>query len=184
MICSQIPLVYPPSILSGESSIAHLKSLVQSRAPRHKRLFWTYLIAAPFTAPFMIIRTLPSHRTSLSNPLFIAIIPNFPFFFCVWRSWSHYRAFQASEYLRALLDHDAIEPEASKALEDIYHAYAPKALPAPPPEATATPKPPFADQLLLTREGIPQIRTTFELGSTAESDMYRAVEQARVREKI
>ncbi len=124
-------------------------------------------------------------RVILFEYILIAIIPNIPFFFCVWRSWSHYRAYRASEYLQSLLDKDAVVPTANKDLDRIYQDYAPKALPAPTPHSiTVTPQPPFSDQLLLTREGIPQIRATFDLGSTAESDMYRAVEQARVREKV
>ena len=29
--------------------------------------------------------------SQLNSSYFLAIIPNLPFFFCVWRAWSHYR---------------------------------------------------------------------------------------------
>ena len=80
--------------------------------------------------------------------IFLAIIPNLPFFFCTWRSWSHYRgiyivrspstssytnfviAYRASQYLQSLLDHDIIVPETSEPLDEVYKLYARKTPPA------------------------------------------------------
>ncbi|PBK97839.1 hypothetical protein ARMGADRAFT_987831 [Armillaria gallica] len=168
----QIPLLYPPSIISGEASLAHLLDLLEHREPRHRKGFWIWMIAAPFTAPFMII----------------PVIPNLPFFFCVWRSWSHYRAYRASQYLKALLGDGTIVPQSSKILDQIYHDYLPKALPSPPNAGSSDPKkspksPIPEEQLLLSREAIPKIISSFNLRSSAAADMYRAVEQARVRVK-
>ncbi|KIY71562.1 hypothetical protein CYLTODRAFT_418785 [Cylindrobasidium torrendii FP15055 ss-10] len=161
-----IPLLYAPSVISADSIAAQLKALVEYRIPKHKKRFWIYAVAAPFTAPFMVI----------------PVVPNIPFFFCVWRAWSNYRAYRASEYLQALLLDNKIVAESDGKLDNIYHRYLPKAL--PPPESKSSqeePKPPFNDQLLLTRDAIPVIRETFELDSSAEGEMYRALEQARVR---
>lgn len=79
------------------------------------------------------------------------MIPNFPFFFCVWRSWSHYRgsllsfswrswrsyitifflvflfffsAYKASDYLRSLLQRGAIVPHLDANLDNIYARHA------------------------------------------------------------
>ncbi|KAI0923306.1 hypothetical protein AcV7_005856 [Taiwanofungus camphoratus] len=69
----QIPLVYPPSACT--SPLLHLRALLEKRTPRHRQGFIFWLAVSPLTAPFMLI----------------PVIPNFPFFFCIWRSWSHYR---------------------------------------------------------------------------------------------
>ncbi|KAF9077497.1 mitochondrial K+-H+ exchange-related-domain-containing protein [Rhodocollybia butyracea] len=165
-----IPLLYPPSIHSAESSLAHLRQLVQSREPRHKKGFWMWMIIAPFTAPFMII----------------PIIPNLPFFFCVWRSWSHYQAYRSSQYLSALIKHGHVVASPSAELDALYLKFGLKTLPLPttqsPPNEESEPQSATGDaEMLLTREAVPSILSTFSLEDGAASDLYRAIEQARVR---
>ena len=130
-----------------------------------------------------------------------AIIPNFPFFFCAWRAWSHYRAFKASQYLESFVAHGAVLPQPSAELDAIYAENTPdspepdeKALEA---EASETPdlevksKPSYKDgaaetrrpRLLLTPAAVPALEKFLGLppsGSFA-SDVYRALEQARLR---
>lgn len=131
------------------------------------------MIVAPFTAPFIII----------------PIIPNLPFFFCAWRSWSHYKAYRASQYLQTLLDANVIVPRASEALDTVYKDFSPN-----PPAAeshvegkSAKPEsiPGYSASaphgLLLTRDAVPAILDIFGLDSSAGADLLRAVEQARVR---
>ncbi|KAI0771115.1 mitochondrial K+-H+ exchange-related-domain-containing protein [Trametes elegans] len=177
-----VPLIYPPSACA--SPLPHLQTLVEKRAPRHKKGFWFWLAVSPLTAPFALI----------------PIIPNFPFFFCVWRSWSHYRAYKASQYLHAFLDKGAIVPETSAALDAIYAKYAPGPLPAPSPSAEKAPPPSehaspppreeeevpagaYGARLLLTKEAVPELERTLGLpeDSTFAADVYRAIEQARLR---
>ena len=33
----------------------------------------------------------------------IPVIPNFPFFYILWRAWSHYKAWRGASYLESLL---------------------------------------------------------------------------------
>ncbi|KAF6754903.1 mitochondrial K+-H+ exchange-related-domain-containing protein, partial [Ephemerocybe angulata] len=171
----QIPLHYPPSVLTPELAVAELRKYVEHRIPVHRKGFYTWLIIAPLTAPFMII----------------PIIPNLPFFFCVWRSWSHYQAYQSSQYLKTLLDTNAIVPESSEVLDAIYRQFDPSRSSAPPkpqglPRSTpitsssSSTEPP-SQGLLLTKTAVPAIVEKFELGTNATADLYRAVEQARVR---
>ena len=90
-ISYQIPLLYPSSATRADDALAHLRQYTEHRTPTHRRGFLTWLIIAPITAPFMIIRmsSLRSKKQLLMHET--AVIPNLPFFFCVWRSWSHYR---------------------------------------------------------------------------------------------
>ncbi|KAI0357350.1 hypothetical protein OH77DRAFT_1588272 [Trametes cingulata] len=180
----QIPLVFPPSACT--SPLPHLQSLVEKRTPRHKKGFIVWLAVSPLTAPFALI----------------PIIPNFPFFFCVWRSWSHYRAYKASQYLEGFLRQGAIVPQTSAELDVIYAKYAPKPLPAPPAAAASEKSPPPSEhasppndsehapagevagaQLLLTKDAVPELQRILDLpeDSTFASDVYRALEQARLR---
>ena len=136
-----------------------------------------------------------------------AIIPNLPFFFCVWRSWSHYRgtlssfhlfpfpltntsspAWRASQYLQSLIDSGAIHPEPSEALEILYRSYRPAPREQPTKEQEAEGKiiaaraNPDVD-LLLSKDSVPAVLQILNLKPSAEADLYRALEQARLRLK-
>ncbi|EKM51624.1 uncharacterized protein PHACADRAFT_127350 [Phanerochaete carnosa HHB-10118-sp] len=183
---STIPLIYPSSACS--SPVTHLRSLVEKRGPRHRKGFFTWILVSPLTAPFMLI----------------PVIPNLPFFFCVWRSWSHYKAYKASSYLEQLLDKGAIVAEPSSALDRVYAKYAKaskKVSPTPSTvetsseqdldsDASSTPSAEEIDNvehrhLLLTRDAVPELMAALQLkpGSTFAADMYRALEQANLRLK-
>ncbi|KAH9920453.1 mitochondrial K+-H+ exchange-related-domain-containing protein [Fomitopsis serialis] len=182
-----IPLIYPSS--ACESPIPHLRALLEKRTPRHKKGAIVWLAVSPLTAPFMLI----------------PIIPNFPFFFCAWRAWSHYRAFKASQYLESFVERGAVLPQPSSELDALYAEYAPV---QPDPEAPETPHPgssyppgntpmsaaetqkscPGAAEtgrphLLLTRAAVPALEKFLGLpsGGSFASDVYRALEQARLR---
>jgi len=163
-----IPLIYPPSIQSGEASLEHLRLVITERIPSHKRGFWTWLIIAPLTTPFMII----------------PIIPNFPFFFCAWRAWGHLTALRSSRYLDRLLDLGVIIPKAQPELDKVYKEYKPPEVEPPSAPSTNDVKPPTIESsqtLLLTRDAIPAILRMFGLKQKIAAGMYHAVEQARVR---
>ncbi|KAF8625981.1 hypothetical protein AX17_006705 [Amanita inopinata Kibby_2008] len=168
-----IPLIYPPSISTGPKTLSELRALVSYRMPKHRKGFYLWMIVAPLTAPFIIV----------------PVIPNIPFFFCVWRSWSHYRAYKASQYLDTLLENGIIVPEESQSLDSVY-ASSPASLPSLKPESETddtgaqsrrTKDKEAQHTILLTREAVPAIIRLFSLKSSAEADLYRAVEQARLR---
>ncbi|KAF9483573.1 hypothetical protein BDN70DRAFT_873642 [Pholiota conissans] len=176
----KIPLVFPPSQVSPEQALAELRAYTRHRIPRHRKGFYVWMGLAPLMTPFMLI----------------PIIPNLPFFFCVWRSWSHYRAYKASEYLELLLAHDIILPTPSAPLDEIYRVPTIQAPAQSYPvsqsssSSLSSPSPPHtstsgteANQLLLTRNAVPSILSIFGFApeSTAAVDMYRAVDQAKVR---
>lgn len=58
--------MYPPSIYAslpstGENKVSHppvmhLRTLLTSREPRHRRGFWIWMAIAPLTVPFMLVR--------------------------------------------------------------------------------------------------------------------------------
>lgn len=187
-----IPLIHPK--LLGTSPLAHIEKLVAKRTPRHRRGFYMWMLLAPLTTPFMII----------------PVVPNLPFFFCVWRSWSHYRAYQASGYLESLLREGAIVPHSNPRLDEIYAAHPPplrstageaRGSPShdPMPESETDPahqsRPASGAaggarasdggdataQVILAPDAVPPILSLFDLPPSAASDMHRAIEQAGVR---
>ncbi|KAJ3561664.1 hypothetical protein NP233_g10058 [Leucocoprinus birnbaumii] len=157
----QIPLIHPSSI-SSEDSMTYLRTFLEHRTPQHRRGFYFWMFISPLTAPLTII----------------PVIPNFPFFFCVWRSWSHYKAYRSSRYLQALLSNDSIVPESSDALDAIFkESSAPVVAAQEEPEEIASEK----HEIVLTRGAIPPITRLFELSESSNADLYRAIEQARLR---
>ena len=61
-VAPQIPLIYPQHTIM--SPLLNLQTLVDKRAPRHKRGAWIWLLVSPLTAPFMLIRTSPRSRSA------------------------------------------------------------------------------------------------------------------------
>ncbi|KAF8962968.1 mitochondrial K+-H+ exchange-related-domain-containing protein [Flammula alnicola] len=183
----KIPLIFPPSQLSPSTALSELRAYTGHRIPRHRKGFYFWMLLSPLTAPFIIV----------------PIIPNLPFFFCVWRSWSHYRAYKSSQYLQSLLEHNIIVPEPSEPLDEVYRlrqlaapptpsestdssssSSAPEIDPASDASSSSAPNPKEPSHiLLLTRDAVPSILSIygFKPESTAAADLYRAVEQARVR---
>ncbi|EED85930.1 predicted protein [Postia placenta Mad-698-R] len=162
---------------------------LRNALPRHWNGCLVWIAISPLAAPLKLI----------------PISPRFPFFFCAWRAWSHYRAFKASQYLQASIAQGAILSQESAELDTTYQVYAPASLDPAPSCLGADPSSmpsasPLCDQrptlsnattmerdarprLLITRAAVPALERLFALppGSSFASDVYRALEQARLR---
>ena len=86
----------------------------------------------------------------------------------------------------ALIDSGAIHPEPSEALEILYRSYRPAPREQPTKEQEAEGKiiaaraNPDVD-LLLSKDSVPAVLQILNLKPSAEADLYRALEQARLR---
>ncbi|KAJ7677432.1 mitochondrial K+-H+ exchange-related-domain-containing protein [Mycena rosella] len=149
----KVPLLYPPSVSSAPAALSDLQALLQRRIPLHNRGFYTYLIIAPLTAPFMIV----------------PVIPNLPFFFCAWRAWSHYQALRGARHVDALLQAGKIVPEADAALDAVYPNGD-----APPPTPDAEP----TQTLIVTRDSLGNAMRGLAMQDDEAKDVLRAYEQA------
>ncbi|KAG2009549.1 hypothetical protein CC2G_012468 [Coprinopsis cinerea AmutBmut pab1-1] len=183
LVSFQIPLLYPPSITLPENALEQLRKDVEHRTPIHRKGFYTWMLLAPLTTPFIIV----------------PVIPNLPFFFCVWRSWSHYRAYRSSQYLQSLLDKDLIVPQASQVLDKLYEEYHPSKSPFASETSKEAQQPARISngsatssrngngeggggyEMLLAKEAVPELVRRFELRPDPSGDLYRALEQARMR---
>jgi len=162
----QIPLIYPQHIIT--SPLLNLQTLVDKRAPRHKRGAWFWLLVSPLTAPFMLI----------------PIIPNLPFFFCIWRSWHHFRAYKGSEYLQDLLARGAISPQSDRQLDEIYFSSSEATTAKAPKVATPETREPEASDdnaMLLSVSDVTKIQQTFKLPKPFVADLLRALAQTSLR---
>lgn len=52
----------------------------------------------------------------------IPVIPNFPFFYILWRAWSHYKAWRGASYLGSLLKLGMIVEKPSPELDEVYRS--------------------------------------------------------------
>ena len=194
--CYQVPVIHPESFqsITSEPPLVNLKNHALHRAPKHKRLLYAYIFIAPFTTPF----------------IFVPIIPNIPFFFCVWRygkfsssivlkhylerlwrrcrAWSNYRASRAAKYLIDLLKSDTLVSTPSEELEIIYQGASQRVIASPSSakkhsdSSTGTSK--FtsrADEILLGEDEVSQIIKSFGLPKETGRGLLRAIKQARVR---
>ena len=96
-----------------------------------------------------------------------------------------FAAYKASQYLDTLLEHNVIVPEESQLLGSVYKEYSnSKSEPESKMSGEDARKPKSGEPqhaVLLTREAVPTIAHLYSLKPSAEADLYRAVEQARLR---
>ncbi|KAL5635465.1 hypothetical protein ACGC1H_004304 [Rhizoctonia solani] len=166
-----IPLIYPPSFMSSVDPLVSLQEQLVLRSPLHRRKTWFWVGVIPFTAPFMLI----------------PVIPNLPFFFCVWRAWTHWKAHKASTYLLELSNKDAIHASPSQDLDNVY-SNASKLLPDPSPRDDEDSDLEFDSSITqLLPNPVPTIShiiDTYSLPKEARRSLLRAVEQAKIRSQI
>jgi len=138
-----VPLVHPTKALPGAVAIGNLRTLLKDRVPKHRRRFLGWMVIAPLTIPFMLV----------------PVIPNLPFFFCAWRSWSHFRAYRGARYLEDLVESGCVVPEADEPLERLCGRYTG----------------------LITQRAVPEAVQLLGLDKSANGELYRAIEQVKVR---
>ena len=52
----KISLVFPPSFLSPSEVLSELRGYTKHRILKHRKGFYFWMLIAPFTAPFIVIR--------------------------------------------------------------------------------------------------------------------------------
>lgn len=99
-------VLFPGLYLQQERVPTILRQLAQERQAMHRsKMIWS-IVGMPFTAPFMLI----------------PVIPNLPFFYLVYRAYSHWKALTGSKHLEFLLQHKQPVPQPSAELDEVYTA--------------------------------------------------------------
>ncbi|QDS70988.1 hypothetical protein FKW77_007568 [Venturia effusa] len=103
----EVEVLFPGTYLKEGNVLETLKKLATERQALHKsKMFWSFGIA-PLTAPFMLV----------------PVIPNIPFFYMVFRGWSHWRALNGSRHLDFLTKNPSLlAPKTSPILNNLYTA--------------------------------------------------------------
>lgn len=116
-------VLFPGRYLPEARVAGLLQKLARDRQALHRtRLIWSVVIM-PFTAPFMLV----------------PIVPNLPFFYVLYRAWSHWKALSGSRHLEFLLKHGLPTPSPSWPLDEVYTAglmYPTRALSRAAPQPT------------------------------------------------
>lgn len=99
-------VLFPGRYLKQERVPGILEKLAKERQSMHRsKMIWSVIIM-PFTAPFALI----------------PVIPNLPFFYVLYRAYSHWTALRGSKHLEFLLKHGLPTPSPSWAMDEVYTA--------------------------------------------------------------
>lgn len=102
----KVHVMFPGLYLQPERVSVILQKLASERQAMHKKkLIWSIVIM-PFTAPFMLV----------------PVIPNLPFFYVLYRAYSHWKAFNGTKFLEFLLANKLPNPTPSAELDEVYTA--------------------------------------------------------------
>ncbi|KAH8804790.1 mitochondrial K+-H+ exchange-related-domain-containing protein [Xylogone sp. PMI_703] len=100
----KVTVSFPSGLIPEEELTEVLRTLATERQGLHRKTMIWCFVGMPITAPIAII----------------PVIPNLPFFYLVFRAWSHWRALAGSKHLEFLLDKNLVAPEPSVILNEIY----------------------------------------------------------------
>ncbi|KAH6673588.1 mitochondrial K+-H+ exchange-related-domain-containing protein [Halenospora varia] len=100
----KVEVCFPKTLVPEQTVLDVLRKLGTERKGIHKtRMMWSF-IGMPITAPVALV----------------PIIPNIPFFYLVFRAWSHWRALSGSKHIEFLLDNKLIKHSPSQVLDELY----------------------------------------------------------------
>ncbi|KAK8172843.1 mitochondrial K+-H+ exchange-related-domain-containing protein [Phyllosticta citrichinensis] len=102
----KVEVTFPGLFLKHDRVFPLLRQLATERQSLHRKRFWWSIVGMPISAPFALI----------------PIIPNIPFFYLVFRAYSHWKALSGSKHLEFLLKHNLIKPTPSAELDEAYAA--------------------------------------------------------------
>lgn len=100
----KVELVFPQAVIPQHKAESVLRTLATERQSLHRqRLIWC-CIGMPITIPFALV----------------PVIPNIPFFYLLYRAWSHWRALVGGKHIQWLVENKLVMPSPSKDLDRLY----------------------------------------------------------------
>jgi len=125
--------VHPTWVKDGEVNDI-IGDIVRRRRPIHQHYRWRWAFVIPLSLPLSLV----PGTAPISHAL-IVVLPNLPFFYAVYRIWSHHKgtylefvwliiALKGGDYLEQLIREDALVSEPSKILDKIYALKSPPKL--------------------------------------------------------
>ncbi|KAK3319255.1 mitochondrial K+-H+ exchange-related-domain-containing protein [Apodospora peruviana] len=152
-----VEVVYPKSMLAMDKVPKVLQTLATEREALHrKRLIWC-VVGMPITAPVALI----------------PVVPNIPFFYLVYRAWSHWRALSGGKHIQFLIQKNLLTLTPSPVVDEVY-AHQKFPLPSTP-EATTGPQ---ADEIG-NLDSSPNIKKRYPEGETMVLSQANALKMTR-----
>ncbi|KAL2266916.1 hypothetical protein VTJ83DRAFT_4193 [Remersonia thermophila] len=119
----KVEVVYPKTLLQADQVSSVLRALATEREGLHRtRLLWC-LVGMPITIPVALV----------------PLIPNLPFFYLVYRAWSHWRALAGGRHVQFLLNNNLLVLAPNPLVDAVYAAPKPPLPSAPEPAAGSAP---------------------------------------------
>ncbi|KXJ95694.1 mitochondrial K+-H+ exchange-related-domain-containing protein [Microdochium bolleyi] len=143
-------LIYPDSIIPTTKALQLLQTLGTEREKLHRsRLIWS-MVGMPISAPFALV----------------PVVPNIPFFYLVYRAWSHWRAMAGGKHIQFLISNTLLSLAPNQTLNSIY------------PEMSETSKDPAREKerLLLSQDRGRELVKALEIPEL-EVELERAIWQ-------
>ncbi|KAI0132741.1 mitochondrial K+-H+ exchange-related-domain-containing protein [Xylariales sp. AK1849] len=141
----KVQIVYPETVIPTTKALGVLQTLGTERQALHRQRLIYCFVGMPISAPFALV----------------PVIPNLPFFYLVYRAWSHWRAMAGGKHLQFLSSNNLLALAPSPVLDSIYPALLPSGTTSKSPSEPAksdSAAPSHAataeeETLLLTQEG-------------------------------
>ncbi|KAI9054988.1 hypothetical protein LZ554_002131 [Drepanopeziza brunnea f. sp. 'monogermtubi'] len=99
-----VEVLFPTTLIPQETVMGVLRKLGTERQSLHKQRIIYSIVGMPLVAPFALV----------------PVIPNLPFFYLVYRAWSHWKALSGSKHVEFLVNKKLIKATPSKILDDLY----------------------------------------------------------------
>ncbi|KAI6245037.1 hypothetical protein HI914_07096 [Erysiphe necator] len=100
----KIEVTFPQSLILESKVLEITRKLGTQRQKWHRSRMIISLIGMPLCIPLTII----------------PVIPNLPFFYLVFRAWSHWKALSGSKHIQFLLDNNLITTKPLPILDELY----------------------------------------------------------------
>ncbi|KAI4243220.1 MAG: hypothetical protein L6R40_003588 [Gallowayella cf. fulva] len=103
----EVEVVFPGSVIGEEKVKAALEAFAgDERQGFHTKWMWWSIVGMPISAPMALL----------------PVVPNLPFFYLVFRAWSHWKARSGSQHVDFLLDNRLLKFTTSSKLDLAYRA--------------------------------------------------------------
>ncbi|KAL8774334.1 MAG: hypothetical protein Q9209_001085 [Squamulea sp. 1 TL-2023] len=103
----QVEVLFPGSVISEDKVKSALQAFAgDERQAFHTKWMWGSILGMPISAPVALI----------------PVLPNIPFFYLLFRAWSHWKARSGSQHVDFLLDNHLLRFTASSKLDLAYQA--------------------------------------------------------------
>lgn len=100
----KVEVVFPKSLIPMDRVPGVLKTLATEREGLHRRKLMWCLIGMPISAPIALL----------------PVVPNIPFFYLVYRAWSHWRAISGGKHIQFLLENKLLSLKPSPIVDEVY----------------------------------------------------------------